>query len=312
MNDNLEEKNDKINVEKSEDKEDYINEISSKLRDEEEDEGQKINFGKIGNIEKINIPEIEDKKEEKKNEKLPQTDQITTTLHTTNLFKTTIVEKIPKINFVHCSANLHYEFEDLNKLEKRPEIIEIEKRGNKKDQAKKNKCFDRIKLLIEKPNKYAFLSKSGKVIYTGAKSINESISACFKVANIIKSWGYNIHLKKRDIKINNISGTYNLNFKIHLKNFHQQLLEYSKNNDIKVKKISKKSILKKCNQKLKESPKSYKDPDSFPGVELSYRKSKFCIKTFSSGKTTFGGAKTEEQINEEYKKLFPIYNKCKM
>jgi TATA-box binding protein (TBP) (component of TFIID and TFIIIB) len=223
------------------------------------------------------------------------------------------VEKTPKINFIHCSANLHCEFADLNKLdEKRPDIIGIEKRENKKEQHRKNKCFDRIKLLIEKPNKYAFISKSGKVIYTGAKNISESISACFKCANIIKSWGYNIKLKRRDIKINNISGTFNLNFKIHLKKYHQQLLEYSKNNDIRVKKISKKSKLKKCQQNFKESPKSCKDPESFPGVELRYRKSKFCIRTFSSGKTIFGGAKSEEQINEEYKKLFPIYNKCKI
>jgi len=308
MSNKLEEKNDKI-----EEKEDYINEISSKLRDEEEEEGQKINFGTIENIENAYIPEKEDKKEEQKNEKNHQTDQIITTKHTTNLFKTTIIEKTPKFNFIHCSANLNYKFEDLNKLgEKWPEIVEIEKKGNKKDQAKKNKYFDRIKLLIEKPNKYAYLYKSGKVIYTGAKSIDESINACFKCASILKSWGYNIKLKKRDIKINNISGTFNLNFKIHLKKYHQQLLEYSKNNDIMVKQISKKLKLKKCHQKLKESPKFSKDPDSFPGVELLYKNSNFCIRTFSTGKTTFGGAKNENQINEEYKKLFPIYNECKM
>ena len=40
--------------------------------------------------------------------------------------------------------------------------------------------------------------------------------------------------------------------------------------------------------------------------------SNFFIKTFSSGRTTFGGAKNEDQINKYYKKLKQFLDKCKM
>ena len=306
--------NNKKNSEKSDKKEDdiLINEISSKLQDEEEDQGQKINFCKIENIEKTSFPEEENGKNQKKDdEKCLQINRNASTQYTTNLFKVSKVEIVPNINFIQCSANLHYNFEDLNKFsEKIPEIAEIEKRGYKKDQLKKKSCFNRIKLLIEKPNKFIYLFKSGKMIYSRAKSIKESRNACFKCANIIKRCGYNIELKEDDIKINNISGNIlskiflnYLNFRINLKKYLQKLREYSKNNDIKIKNILDKFTLKKYCQKLKESPISYNEPDSFPGVELYYIKSKFFIRTFSSGKQFLEELKMKSKLMKNIKKF---------
>jgi TATA-box binding protein (TBP) (component of TFIID and TFIIIB) len=85
--------------------------------------------------------------------------------------------------------------------------------------------------------------------------------------------------------------------------------------------------LKKYHQKLiEEKLQSYYEPDSCLGV-VYYKmeasidknekskgkktKSNFFIKTSSSGKTNFGGAKDENQIMEEYKKIIPLLYKCK-
>ena len=38
----------------------------------------------------------------------------------------------------------------------------------------------------------------------------------------------------------------------------------------------------------------------------------FFIRTFSSGKILFGGAKSEAQINEEYEKIYPLLYQSKI
>lgn len=316
MTDKLEEKNDKNNTEKSEVKEDQIEDINENVPDEEEIEDENINFPKVGDVEETNIPEKKEKKEEQKKEKV-QEDKITTTKYTTTIFTTTKVEKTPNINFVLSSADLHCKFEDLNKLgEKLSENAEIEKRGEKEEQIKKNKYFDRIKLFIKKPKKYAFIYKSGKIVCYGAKSIEESKNVCKECANIIENCGYKIELKENDIKINNISGNFDLNFEINLKEYYQKLIEFSKLSDIKIRKISGESksnckIYGKKYKELVECSKFYNEPESFPGVLLYNEKSKFFIRAFSSGKTTFGGAKNKDQITEEYNKLYPLLCQCK-
>ena len=318
MSDKLEEKNDKNNREKSEVKEDKIEDIDSKLGDEEEeeDENKNINFETVGKVKETDIPEKKEEKEEQKKENV-QEDKITTTKYTTTKFTTTKIEKTPNISFVLSSADLHCEFEDLNKLgEKLSENAEIEKRGEKEEQIEKNKYFDRIKLFIKKPKKYAFIYKSGKIVCYGAKSIEESKNVCKKCANIIESCGYKIELKENDIKINNISGNFDLNFEINLKKYYQKLIEFSKHNDVKIIKISGKSksnckIDGKKYKELVECSKFYKETESFPGVALHNEKSKFFIRAFSTGKTIFGGAKNKDQIKEEYKKLYPLLYQCK-
>lgn len=318
MSDKSEEKNDKNNIEKSEVKEDKIEDIDSKLDDEEEeeDENKNINFEKVGEVKETNIPEKKEEKEEQKKENV-QEDKITTTKYTTTKFTTTKVKKTPNINFVQSSANLHCKFEDLNKLgEKLSENAEIEKRGKKEEQIEKKKYFDRIKLLIEKPKKFAFIYKSGKIVCFGAKNVEESKNVCKKCANIIENCGYKVELKENDIKINNISGNFDLNFKINIKKYYQKLIELSKSKDINISKISGESKSnskingKKC-QELVECSKFYNETNSFSGVNLYNEKSKFFIRAFSSGKTTFGGAKNKDQIEEEYKKLYPLLYQSK-
>ena len=291
-------KNNEIHYDKSEEKEDDINGILSALKDEEEEEEeeQNINFNKIKNDVITNTLEKEDKIEEKNNEKY-QTNEITTTKNTTNLFKIAKfedVENIPNINLVQSSAVLNENFENFKNFEdfknifvkKIPELVEIQQRGNKEEQVEKTKYFNRIKLFIEKPKKYAFVYKTGKIVCYGSKSIKESKNACFKCVNIINSCGFNIKLRESDIKINNISGTFNLNFKINLKKYQQKLKE--------------------------ENLISYNEPDSFSGVVYKDKETNFFIKTFSSGKLTFGGAKDESLIMKEYKKIYPLLCQCKI
>ena len=319
----MDEKNNKNNTEKPEVKEDDLNGIESLIPDigeEGEEEIKEVTFEKIKNIKE---PEKEDKKEEQKNEKYPQTDEIKTTKYTTNIFKTTKAEYVennekienvenePKISFVLSTANLNYKFEDLKELvEKMPEIAEFEERLKKEEQIEKDNYFNRIKLFIEKPKKFAYVYKSGEIVCYGAKSIEESKNACDKCAEIIKKCGYKIEFNKNDIKIKNISGNFNLNFKINLKAYLENLKDYKKNNSNFNFEINS----KKNNQELIESSIFYKETDSFPGVTLyNYsEQSKFFIRIFSSGKGIFGGAINEEQINEGYKTLKPLLYKSKM
>ena len=321
MSDKIDEKN---NAEKSEVKEEEFNDLDLLSDKREEGENREEKDEEIENFEYIkniaNEPEKEDKKEDQKIAKIPQEDEIKTTKYTTNKFKTTKIEdagnnvKIenvenePKINFVLSSANLNYKFEDLKELaEKMPDIAEFEKRGYLEEQIDKNNYFDRIKLFIEKPKKFAFIYKSGDIICYGAKSIKESKNACDKCASIIKNCGYDIKLNKNDIKINNISGNFNFNFKINPKKYLENLKEYSKNN----KNFNFKYNSEKSHQK---SSISFNKKDSFPGVTLYFESgiSNFFIRTFATGNTVFGGAKNEDQIKENYKKLKQLLDKSKM
>ena len=315
-------KDKKNDAEKSEVKQEEFNDLD--LSSDKGEEGENGKEEEINNFDYIknvaNEPEKEDKKEDQKAEKLPQADEIITTKYTTNIFKATKIEdagnkiKIenveiePKINFVLSSANLNYKFEDLKELvEKIPDIAEFEKRGYLEEQIEKNKYFDRIKLFIENPKKFAFVYKSGDIVCYGAKSIKESKNACEKCASIIKNCGYNIKLNKNDIKINNISGNFNFNFKINQKKYLEKIKEYSKNN----KNFNFKYNSEKNHQK---SSISFNKKDNFPGVTLYFESgiSNFFIKTFSSGSTVFGGAKNEDQIKENYKKLKQLLDECKM
>lgn len=315
-------KDKKNDAEKSEVKQDEFNDLD--LSSDKGEEGENGKEEEINNFDYIknvaNEPEKEDKKEDQKAEKLPQADEIITTKYTTNIFKTTKIEdagnniKIenveiePKINFVLSSANLNYKFEDLKELvEKIPDRAEFEKRGYLEEQIEKNKYFDRVKLFIEYPKKFAFVYKSGDIVCYGAKSIKESKNVCDKCASIIKNCGYNIKLNKNDIKINNISGNFNFNFKINQKKYLEKIKEYSRNN----KNFNFKYNSEKNHQK---SSISFNKKDNFPGVTLYFESgiSNFFIKTFSSGSTVFGGAKNEDQIKENYKKLKQLLDECKM
>jgi TATA-box binding protein (TBP) (component of TFIID and TFIIIB) len=318
MSDKKDEKN---NTEKSELKGDNVDELENAIPDIREEGEEEINKRNFKNIENIaNEHEKGDKKEEQKNEQYRHIDEIKTTKYTTKIFQTTKieydenienVENEPKISFVLSTANLNYQFEDLNELvEKMPERAEFQKRGKKKEQVKKNRYFNRIKLFIEKPKKFAFVNKSGKIVCYGAKSIEESKNACIKCASIIKSCGYNIKFKKCDIEIKNISGNFDLNFKINLKKYLHNLKEFSKSNNNFNFEINS----KKNQQKLKKSSIFYNEQDIFPGVTLYFKgeESNFFIRTFSSGKAIFGGAKNESQIKEKYKKLKQLLDKCKV
>lgn len=315
-------KDKKNDAEKSEVKQDEFNDLD--LSSDKGEEGENGKEEEINNFDYIknvaNEPEKEDKKEDQKAEKLPQADEIITTKYTTNIFKTKKIEDVgnnvkienveiePKINFVLSSANLNYKFEDLKELfEKMSDRAEFEKRGYLEEQIEKNKYFDRIKLFIEYPKKFAFVYKSGDIVCYGAKSIKESKNACEKCASIIKNCGYNIKLNKNDIKINNISGNFNFNFKINRKKYLENLKRYSKNN----KNFNFKCSSEKNHQK---SSISFNKKDNFPGITLYFESgtSNFFIKTFSSGSTVFGGAKNEDQIKENYKKLKQLLDECKM
>jgi TATA-box binding protein (TBP) (component of TFIID and TFIIIB) len=335
MSDRLDEKNGENNLENLEEKEDDdINDIISALKDEEED--QNINFNKIKNDIITNTLEKEEKKDDQKIEKNVQPNDTTTKYTTTKIFKTTKIEniteekqketeeeKVPKINFVLSSVDLKFEL-DFKKFEeeKIQEIVVIEKRGKKEQQIETRKYFDRIKLAIQKPKVNAFIYKSGKIVCYGAKSIKESKIACFKCVKIIESCGYdNINIRENDIKINNISGTLNFNFKINLKKYHQKLIEeklqsyYDPDNCPGVlyykmeTSIDENENFKGEDEKPKDKNEKTKDKTK---KSKGKKNSKFFIKTSSSGKTNFGGAKDENQIMEEYKKIITLLYKCKI
>ncbi len=219
--------------------------------------------------------EIKNKNLEKLDKEVHQTNIISTeTKHTTTLFKTTKIEIKSSINFVNSSVILNCPLNLVDILSKNQNISEYQK------------AYNRIKMLIKEPKIYTFIygkgkkGRNGKIVCIGAKSEKESKMGCIQCANIIKKCGYNVNIEEKDIKINNIAASCNVNFKINL-------LELSK----------KVSDLKYY---------AFYEPEIFPGLVCRFKNKKggLFARIFNEGKLNISGAKTEKEINKTFDELY--------
>ena len=106
---------------------------------------------------------------------------------------------------------------------------------------------------IKDPKTTALIFSSGKMVCTGAKSEEESRKAARKFAKIIKSLGFKVDFK--EFKVQNIVGSCDIRFKIHLTKLNSTL------NAFKSKIKKKKSTFDSCLKKLPENIYVFRPPN---------------------------------------------------
>ena len=137
------------------------------------------------------------------------------------------------------------------------------------------KRFSALIMRISNPRTTALIFPKGKIVCTGAKSIEESKFASKKFAKILKKLGYDVRYSHFNIQ--NIVSTAKVHFEISLNRLaleHDELVTYN--------------------------------PESFPGLIYSIADLKMKALIFRSGNIVFLGSKEIELMNKAYAKLYQI------
>ncbi|KAL2480423.1 TATA-box-binding protein 2 [Abeliophyllum distichum] len=141
--------------------------------------------------------------------------------------------------------------------------------------------FAAVMMRIKEPKTTALIFASGKMVCTGAKTMQQSKLAARKYARIIQKLGF--PAKFKNFKIQNIMGSCDVNFSIRLESFQ----------------ISSHGIF------------STYEPELFPGLIYRMKKAKIVILVFSSGKIVIAGAKVEDEIYAAFEIFFPVLTQYK-
>lgn len=151
------------------------------------------------------------------------------------------------------------------------------------------KRFAAVIMRIKDPKTTALIFSSGKMVCTGAKSEEESKKAARKFAKIIKSLGFKVDFK--EFKVQNIVGSCDIKFKIHLTKLN--------------------SYLGGMNEKNKNGRKfrCHYEPEAFPGLIYHMNKPEIVLLIFVSGKIVLTGAKQKNEIFEAFEKIYPVLAK---
>ena len=135
--------------------------------------------------------------------------------------------------------------------------------------------FSALYLKLREPKTTASLFKSGKMNCLGAKTEEDAQIAARKFAKMIqKSLGFEVRFKKNSIV--NIVATCSLNFELPLRTLA--------------------STLKGCKF----------EPESFPGIVYRIEEPKVTMRIFSTGKVVCLGAKSRQDVNTAFEKIYPI------
>lgn len=135
--------------------------------------------------------------------------------------------------------------------------------------------FAAVIMRLMDPKTTALVFGSGKMVVTGAKSPEESNLASRKYARIIEKIGFPV--KFRDFSIQNIVGSCDVKFAIHLERLeqkHKKFVQY--------------------------------EPELFPGLIYRMASLKIVFLIFVSGKIVITGAKEERLIYEGFREIYRI------
>ena len=129
---------------------------------------------------------------------------------------------------------------------------------------------------LREPRATALVFASGKLVITGTKSSHNSSLATKKIAYILERVGFQ-PASYINFKVQNIVGTVDVGFPVRLEGVAFAHPTFS----------------------------SY-EPELFPGLIYRLVQPKVVLLIFVSGKVVITGAKTEEQLVEGLKKVFPL------
>jgi len=138
------------------------------------------------------------------------------------------------------------------------------------------KRFAAVIMRIRDPRTTALIFSTGKMVCTGAKSVELSRIAARKFARIIQKLGYD-NAKFLEFKVQNMVGSVDVKFPIRLEGLV-----------------------------LSHSAFSSYEPELFPGLIYRMVKPKIVLLIFVSGKVVLTGAKKESDIHDAYRNIYVI------
>ncbi|MEB2836452.1 MAG: TATA-box-binding protein [Desulfurococcales archaeon] len=153
---------------------------------------------------------------------------------------------------------------DLNLIEAR--VIDVEYNPDQ---------FPGLIYRMKNPRVTALIFKSGKMVVTGTKSINELVYAVKRILKSLQEHGIEIRGRPK-IQIQNIVASANLHVNIDLEKAAFVL------------------------------PGSMYEPDQFPGLIYRMDKPRVVLLIFSSGKMVITGAKRENEVYEAVERIYRI------
>ena len=168
------------------------------------------------------------------------------------------------------------------------------------------KRFAAVIMRIKEPKTTALIFSSGKMVCTGAKNEEDSKKASRKYAKIIKSLGFPVDF--REFKVQNIVGSCDIKFQIHLNKLNGYL---GKVNSKEKEKNSEQNKGKEGEKNRQGKYICQYEPEIFPGLIFHMSDPEIVLLIFVSGKIVLTGAKKREQIFRAFNKIFPLLKKCK-
>jgi len=139
--------------------------------------------------------------------------------------------------------------------------------------------FPGLVLRLDEPKTAALLFRSGKVVCTGAKTIEDVERVIKKVCNKVEKAGFKVY-KKPEITVQNIVASANL---------HAQLNLIAIAQAVGLEKIEY-------------------EPEQFPGLVYRMEEPRVVILLFGSGKLVCTGARKAEQVEEAIKRIIEELN----
>jgi len=140
--------------------------------------------------------------------------------------------------------------------------------------------FPGLVIRIKEPKTSALIFSSGKIVCTGARSIDKVEESIQKIIKSLEKIGINIKIKP-EIKIQNIVASGHIGFPLNL-NLYAMKLENTEY-----------------------------EPEQFPGLVYKLAEAKATFLLFSNGKVVCTGTKTEDEVYAALDKLITNLKKIK-
>ena len=145
-------------------------------------------------------------------------------------------------------------------------------------------------LILKAKNILINIYPNGKIILSGAKSEKESKKYFYKIAKLFKKCSSK-EINK-DFKVQNILANYNINFKLNLQTLHKELNSLIDNQ------------IDTCNYVLNNYPMVI--------LYINFNEQKINATFFDTGKIVISGAKKLNEIENIFKKIYPVLNKARL
>jgi transcription initiation factor TFIID TATA-box-binding protein len=136
--------------------------------------------------------------------------------------------------------------------------------------------FAAVIMRIRDPRTTALIFSSGKVVITGARSEEDARLAARKYAKIVRKLGY-ADVKLADFELHNLVASADVRFPIRLEALAHAHSNYA-----------------------------HYEPELFPGLVYRMLEPRLALLIFVSGKVVITGAKSRDDLNEAFQRLYPV------